>query len=216
MIVGREMLKNHKDLSNCIVTADALHCQRRTAQEIVANGGDYILQIKDNQKNLKRASEIKLKDIKKHIKTVEKGHGRIDSRKISLITVTPTSIEFPHAETLIKVQRASRKTDGTLSRETSFYVSSISKDKFNLKTWLQTIRNHWGGIEIRNHWRKDACLMEDKTRSKKPNIVAALAMLRNCYLKLFAEQDKYKSLPAFTEAITADANLSYAMITAKC
>jgi hypothetical protein len=72
-----------------------------------------------------------------------------------------------------------------------------------------------GGIEIRNHWRKDACLLEDKTRSKNPNIVTALAMLRNCYLKMLAEQDKYKSLPAFTEAIAAEVNLSYAMITAK-
>lgn len=215
MIVGREMLKNHKDLSNCIITADALHCQRRTAQEIVGNGGDYILQVKDNQKNLKKNSGIKLKDAKRLFKTVEKGHGRTDSRTISLITVTPTSIQFPHAETIIKVQRVSRKTDGSTSRETSFYVSSIPKDKYSPEIWLQIIRNHWGGIEIRNHWRKDACLLEDKTRSRNPNIVAALAMLRNCYLKLFIEQDKFKSLPALTEAIAADADLAYAMITAK-
>lgn len=215
MIVARDMLKNHKDLSNCVVTADALHCQRLTAQEIVANGGNYILQIKDNQKKLKKNSELRLKDIKKHFETIEKGHGRIDSRKISLVKVTPTSVEFPHAETLIKVQRTSKRADGKVSKETSFYISSTPKDKYDRETWLQTIRNHWGGIEIKNHWRKDACLLEDKTRSKNPNIVAALAMLRNCYLKLFEEQDKYKSLPALTEAIAADVNLSYTMITGK-
>lgn len=215
MIVARDMLKNHKDLSNCIVTADALHCQKLTAQEIVANGGDYILQIKDNQKTLRINSEIRLKDVKKYFKTVEKGHGRIDSRKISLVTVTPTSVEFPHAKTIIKVQRISKKTGKKTSKETSFYISSMPKGKYSRQTWLQTIRNHWGGIEIKNHWRKDACLLEDKTRSKNPNIVAALAMLRNCYLKLFEEQDKYKSLTALTEAIAADVNLSYTMITGK-
>jgi len=91
----------------------------------------------------------------------------------------------------------------------------MSKDKYSPEKWLQLIRNHWGGIEIRNHWRKDACLMEDKTRSKNPNIVASLAMLRNCYLQFCETQTKHKSLPALTEAITADAKLSYAMLMGK-
>ena len=63
LIVARQMIMEQKDLSNTIITADAMHCQRRTAQEIVANGGEYILQVKDNQKNLKRISVLKTKDI---------------------------------------------------------------------------------------------------------------------------------------------------------
>jgi len=63
MIAGREMIKEHKDLSNTVITADALHTQRLTAQEIVANGGEYILQVKDNQKNLKKCSELKTKEL---------------------------------------------------------------------------------------------------------------------------------------------------------
>ena len=54
------------------------------------------------------------------------------------------------------------------------------------RRWLQTIRNHWGGCEIRNHWRKDACLFEDKTRSRNPHIVANLMLLRNLALQLYA------------------------------
>jgi hypothetical protein len=63
MIAGRKMIKKHKDLSGSIITADALHCQRATAQEIVANGGEYILQVKKNQKNILKSSEIKTKDL---------------------------------------------------------------------------------------------------------------------------------------------------------
>lgn len=80
---------------------------------------------------------------------------------------------------------------------------------------MNLIRGHWGGIEIRNHWRKDACLLEDKTRSRNPNIVASLAMLRNCCLLFFQQQQKYTSLPAFTEAVAADAKLAFQMIMDK-
>jgi len=74
---------------------------------------------------------------------------------------------------------------------------------------MQFIRGHWGGVEIRNHWRKDACLLEDATRSRNPNIVASLAMLRNCLLHFHEQQDHYDSLLAFTEAIAADPKLAF-------
>jgi len=63
MIAGRKMISEHKDFSNTVITADALHTQRLTAQEIVANGGEYILQVKDNQKTLKKNLELKTKNL---------------------------------------------------------------------------------------------------------------------------------------------------------
>ena len=63
IIAGRQMIKEHKDLTGKVITADALHCQRETAQEIVANGGEYILQVKKNQKKVLKASEIKTKGL---------------------------------------------------------------------------------------------------------------------------------------------------------
>jgi predicted transposase YbfD/YdcC len=156
--------------------------------------------------------------------------------------VTPTEVGFPHAETIIKVVRSStkqtkkpkkikkskakkskakklkakklkkKKVIQTTSTEVSYYISSIPRDKYTEEQWMRLIRGHWGGIEIRNHWRKDACLLEDATRSRNPNIVACLAMLRNCYLYFFEEQDLYDSLPALTEAIAADSNMALRMI----
>jgi predicted transposase YbfD/YdcC len=151
--------------------------------------------------------------------------------------VTPTEVGFPHAETIIKVVRSStkqtkkpkkikksktkkskakksktKKAIQTTSTEVSYYISSIPRDKYTEEQWMRLIRGHWGGIEIRNHWRKDACLLEDATRSRNPNIVACLAMLRNCYLYFFEEQDIYESLPALTEAVAADSNMALRMI----
>jgi predicted transposase YbfD/YdcC len=71
------------------------------------------------------------------------------------------------------------------------------------------IRGHWGGVEIRNHWIRDACLHEDKTRSRNPRIVANLAMLRNTLLKIIADHKPADTgLPAFCEALVAKPGLA--------
>ena len=119
---------------------------------------------------------------------------------------------FPHAETIIKVTRLSSKNKKGSKPECAYYVSSISRDKYTDEQWMQLIRGHWGGIEIRNHWRKDACLLEDATRSRNPNIVACLAMLRNCYLHFHALPHNYGSLPALTEAVAANPKLALHML----
>ena len=116
-----------------------------------------------------------------------------------------------------KKKRESKKSKKTVTKkktepEVSYYISSIPPDKLTAKQWMALIRGHWGGIEIRNHWRKDACLLEDATRSQNPNIVAALAMLRNCYLHFCEQQDIYDSLPALTEALAANSNMALRMI----
>lgn len=146
--------------------------------------------------------------------------------------MTPTEVGFPHTETIIKVVRIStkltkklnntkkskakkseiKKAIPTTSVEVAYYISSLPRDKYTDEQWMEFIRGHWGGIEIRNHWRKDACLLEDATRSRNPNIVACLAMLRNCYLHVFEEQDIYESLPALTEAVASDPKMAFRMV----
>ena len=75
-------------------------------------------------------------------------------------------------------------------------------------------RGHWGGVENRNHWRKDACLFEDKIRSRNPNIVGALILMRNALLLLYLhEQEKYGPRPAFTEPMAANSWLAFAAIS---
>lgn len=81
------------------------------------------------------------------------------------------------------------------------------------KQWVELIRGHWGGVENRNHWRRDACWWEDKTRSRNPNIVGALALLRNALLALVQRSVEYHgSLPAFTEACAARTSLPLNLI----
>jgi predicted transposase YbfD/YdcC len=126
--------------------------------------------------------------------------------------VEPTNVNFPHVQTVIKVNRKSSASKKPHEPETSYYISSMPVEKYTPKQWMALIRGHWGGIEIRNHWRKDACLLEDKTRSRNPHIVAAFAMLRNLALFFFHEQNIHSTFTGFIEASAADYKSVHSMI----
>lgn len=125
---------------------------------------------------------------------------------MTLRSVDPLDVNFPHVETLIRVQRDSTAFQDSQDRIPGYYLSSRPLQTMTPQQWLEQIRGHWGGIEIRNHWRKDACLHEDKTRSRNPHIVAALALLRNCLLFFLSEDPHTSNVNAFTEAVAADSD----------
>ena len=77
---------------------------------------------------------------------------------------------------------------------------------------MSLIRGHWGGCEIRNHWRKDACLLEDKTPSRNPTIVAALALVRNCLFLFLEQNSETHNINAFTEDIAANSRKAFRMV----
>lgn len=130
-----------------------------------------------------------------------------------LADVEPTSVDWPHARTLVCVEstRGTKKKPGKPERH--YYISSMERIDMSPQDWLALIRNHWGGIENRNHWRRDACWGEDRTRSRNRNIVGALALLRNALLAIVAEHlDTYGSLPAFLEACAHDSAFALRLI----
>ena len=123
-----------------------------------------------------------------------------------MLPVDPLDVDFPHVETVIRVRRDSTAFKEDKDRLPGYYLSSSLANSMSPEQWLEDIRGHWGGIEIRNHWRKDACLLEDKTRSRNPNTVAAMSMLRNCLLFFLSEDKHTSNINAFTEDIAADSD----------
>jgi hypothetical protein len=120
-------------------------------------------------------------------------------------------IGFPHVQTVVKIWRESTAYK-TTEKEICYYLSSEPFDQRTPEQWLNLIRGHWGGVEIRNHWRKDACLLEDKTRSRNPPLVGALAMLRNTLLFMYKEQSEQATLPGYVEAVAANNNKAFSML----
>jgi hypothetical protein len=110
--------------------------------------------------------------------------------------------DFPFARSLIilRNERTVKKT-GLSTSEPHYYVSSAYPEQYRPAQWLTLIRGHWGGVEIRNHWRRDALWGEDRSRSRNPNLLANLALIRNALLCLLAQQCPDQSLPEVLEQL---------------
>ena len=125
-------------------------------------------------------------------------------------------VAYTYARTALHIQSWRKLGDKEGSWEDRYYLSSLESNRKSPQQWMCAVREHWGGVEIRNHWRKDACLLEDRTRSRKPNIVCSLILLRNIVLHYYAQTEgAYGSLPAFIEAQAADSRRPFDLVTGK-
>ncbi|HMO52190.1 MAG TPA: hypothetical protein PKE26_17175 [Kiritimatiellia bacterium] len=123
-----------------------------------------------------------------------------------------TTADFPYVRAVVAVRKRTIIKE-RLSEETRYFISSMDTHERIPARWLQLIRGHWAGVEIRNHWRRDAIWMEDKTRSRNENIVGALALIRNSLLAVVGnEADRHGSLPALTEALCTKTHLVLKLI----
>ena len=146
----------------------------------------------------------------------ECGHGRCERRQIAVCPTDALKSDFPHARSLLALcsWRGNKRDLGKPQKR--YFISSLDPEKMTHENWIDLIRGHWGGIENRNHWRRDACLSEDRTRSKNPHIVANLALLRNALLKIVCDSKSSDSnLPAFSERVDFKPQFALQLIRCK-
>jgi len=129
--------------------------------------------------------------------------------------VEPLTADFPFARTLI-VLRSERtlKTTTTTTTESRYYLSSAPAQHYQPEQWLNLIRGHWGGVEVRNHWRRDALMGEDRSRSRHPNLLANVALIRNALLQIISEHMDDQSLPKLQENLHSRPGQCLALIAA--
>ncbi len=172
-------------LDGCIVTADALNCQRHTAEGIIDQGGDYVLASKGNQETLFDDVKTFLDDPQATVSAateVDAGHGRIEHRTAAVSTDIAWLQEhhgWPGLKAIGKVT-ASREANGKTTRQSRYYLLStpLSAERFN-----SVVREHWG-IENRLHWVLDVVMNEDQARNRKDNGPNNLAVLRHMALNI--------------------------------
>lgn len=178
------------NVTNRIVTADAMHCQKRSCALVIEGGGDYVFQVKKNQKELYENVKMYMDDLIEHkdkdltsYSRTEKGHGRIETRTCSIVRVDG----FPDLEAwrgialFIAMDRRTEQ-DGRISKERSYYISSLLGTATHL--W-QIIRNHWE-IEAM-HWMLDVTFHEDACRAQNPTLQLNLNLLRKLALTLLRQ-----------------------------
>lgn len=192
-----------------------MHNQQKTACVIVEKGGEFLQQVKGNQASLLKMIKKTFAKTRPRYGSAIKGHGRIEQRAIAVLPTCAMECGFAYARSIIavwsKVERNGRQT-----QTIRYYISSHSPEDHTQAQWHRLISGHWAGVENRNHWSKDAIWREDATRSRNPNLVGNLALLRNALLALAAEErEAYGSLPALTEAMQADQSLPFHLITRK-
>lgn len=195
------------DIEGCIVSADALSCQVKTAQKILDKQADYLLALKNNQKTLeKRVKDEFLKCSNKGSKPFEietitkenKGHGRIEKRTCKVIsakegkvlTVNPFN-KWPDLNSIIEIN--SMRTiikSGEYSEEKRYYISSR---KTGAADFLKAIRSHWE-VENKLHWVLDVIFKEDECRSRAGFSGENFAMLRQFALNLIKQEPSKKAI----------------------
>jgi predicted transposase YbfD/YdcC len=187
------------ELSGCIVTADALHCQKEIAKEISEADADYVLALKGNQGILHEEVQSFLDDAERrhwagvphaHAETLEKDHGRIERRRYWVTEAIEWLADKPQWEKLrsVGVVEATREVEGKVTTERRYYLSSLGADG---QRFARAVRGHWG-IENSVHWVLDVPMNEDQCRVRQKAAAQNLATLRVMCLNLLRQDTTHK------------------------
>ncbi len=190
------------ELSGCIVTIDAMGCQKEIARQIVEAEADYVLAVKENQGQLYEdlrdlfggAEAMDFQGVPYDFaRTVNKNHGRIETRHCWVITdpdcldYLQTRQQWAQLNAVVKVT-AQRETATGTSVQSRYYISSLAGQA---KTLLEVTRRHWS-IENSLHWSLDVTFREDYSRVRKDHGPQNLAVLRQIALNLLKQETTLK------------------------
>ena len=176
-------LLDQVDLTDVLVTADAAHTNRNHADYLHEHGGHYLLTAKLNQPTLlRRLRALPWKQIGVAGRERGRGHGRVESRQISVVSLHPCpdlgGEFFPHAAQAIKVVRRRRALGSKKWTTVTVYaitsLTALQADPTLLARWL---RAHWA-IEAL-HWVRDVSFDEDRSQVRTGNGPQIMAALRN-------------------------------------
>jgi len=174
------------ELTGCIVTIDAMGCQKGIANRIVDAGADYVLGLKANQSDLYDDVKFFLEseDVAAKVVTHDKGHGRIEMREYRL----ETDIDWLHQKPDwagiqgIGMVKSSVVEKDILREETRYFITSL----ICAETFAKAVRAHWG-VENSLHWCLDVTFGEDACRTRKDNSAENFSVIRRIALNVLTQ-----------------------------
>ena len=190
------------DVSGCIVTMDAMGCQKEIAANIIEEGADYLLAVKRNHPHLhdgiKDTFELArtngFADVEhNYSQTVNKGHGRIETRRCwavsdpHLLRYVDEANEWKGLSSIVMIE-SERVIDEGRSLETRYYISSLPNEAGRL---LESARSHWT-VENSAHWVLDVAFREDDSRVRVGNAAENFSTLRRMTLNMLKQEKSVK------------------------
>jgi predicted transposase YbfD/YdcC len=199
-IVAAPRLLKSVDLQGKIVTGDAMFAHRELSEVVVGGGAEYVWTVKDNQSSLREeieaAFEIEegktslpvMKNDFSRAETIEKGHGRIEARRVVVTSQMKGYIQWPHIEQVFKIEREVEEiSTGKHRSEVSYGITSLTREEASAERLLEIVRRHWG-IENGLHYRKDKTLREDYCRLRRGEAAQVMAVINNLIIGLVLRQ----------------------------
>jgi predicted transposase YbfD/YdcC len=183
------------DLTQTVVTIDAIGTQTKIAEQIRKQQGHYLLSVKGNQKDLLSDLEYAFKTNQStdFVEQTEKDHGRIETRRCRILPAKGVLMEenlqkWADLTTLVKVDTC-REIKGVRAQETRYYISD---ENFAKASYYQSlVRGHWG-IENHLHWHLDVTFKEDLCRTRTGYAPENLTTIRKFALQIISNaKDKY-------------------------
>lgn len=199
------------DLAGCIVTADALNTQEKFASALIQRKADYCLAVKQNHKSLFYDMQLSFVDRTEtrtlETEKVELGHGRIETRKISVLpgSCLPAALLKKwiglDEGTIIKATTESvNKTTGEISSLDRYYISSLNFLNAHIaEQCARAVRRHWG-IENDLHYVLDVNFYQDRTQCKNANYLQNRVLLNKWALGMIRKLQKEEETETGKEA----------------
>ncbi|MDA3941577.1 MAG: ISAs1 family transposase [Spirochaetia bacterium] len=199
-------LLNLLDLEGCIVTIDAMGCQKKIAKEIIDSDSDYVLALKGNQgiahKEIqeyfdmivpeKYMEQSTSSDQIDFLKTVDNDHGRVETRRYWISNDLGWFEDKNKWKglTSIAMVESVREIGNEYSCERRYFLVSMDCDA---ELFAKACRGHWG-VENPLHWTLDVTFKEDNSRARTGNAAENLAALRRLALNMLKKESSQKKL----------------------
>ena len=214
------------ELAGCIVTVDAMGCQKKVAKEIIDADADYVLALKGNHETVHEEVKTFLDETVAEpaqprpggaklskaaatlavLETIEKDHGRIETRRYYQSAELDWFADRAKWEGLrsVGMVEAIREVGGKRTVERRYYLTSLP---LGVATFARAVRGHWG-VENKLHWVLDVCFREDQSRARAGYAAENLATLRRLALNLL-RREKTKQRGIKGKQLNASWNHAY-------